>query len=174
MAISATFPNAPFVTAEADFNRPADTTAYASGDLVAQSTTAGSCSAMQFILPATKGGHFHIRRVRLRKSDASVTNASFRVHFYLGTAPAFSNGDNAAYTTDGVANYLGYIDVATALPFASDAAGWGGSLLNTEIVGDLDAGGSIYAAIEARGAYTPASGETFSLLLRLFFDKHGY
>jgi hypothetical protein len=175
MAISATFADmVPAVAAEVDFTRPADTTAYASGDLVANSATAGSVTPMQFILPSQRGGHIHLHRVRLRKSDASVTNASFRVHFFT-SSPVFTNGDNGAFVADNPDDYLGSIDVSTALAFASDAAGWGGSLTDSvAIVGDFEAGATIYAAIEARGAYTPASAEVFTLQARIRFERHGY
>jgi len=174
MAISATFPSRPMTTAEADFTRPADTTAYASGDLVANSTTAGSVTPMQFILPAERGGHIHIHRCRLRKSGTSITNAAFRVHFYTA-APVFSNGDNGVYVSTQPDAYLGSIDVTIGLAFASDAVGWGGALTDAlAIAEDLNVGATIYVAVEARGAYTPESGEVFSLLVRLRFERHGY
>jgi hypothetical protein len=71
----------------ATFTRPADTNVYASGDLVANSTTAGSVAPMAFTIGRDalgKGGM--VRRVRLRKSGTSITNASFRLHLYLQTA----------------------------------------------------------------------------------------
>lgn len=175
MAISATFPNmVPSASASADFTRPADTTAYASGDLVANSTTAGSVTPMQFIMPASISGHIHIHRCRLLKSDASTTNAAFRVHFFT-SSPVFSNGDNGAIIPDNPTAYLGYIDVTVAHAFATDAVGWGGAATDAlAIAADLDAGASIYCALEARGAYTPASAEVFTLMVRIRFDKHGY
>lgn len=164
----------PSVAASADFTRPADTTAYASGDLVANSTTAGDVTPLRFILPSNISGHIHIHRCRLLKSDASVTNASFRVHFYT-SSPVFSNGDNGAIIADNPSAYLGYIDVTVGHAFATDAVGWGGAATDAlAIVADLDAGASIYCAIEARGAYTPASAEVFTLMVRIRFDKHGY
>lgn len=174
MALTATFPSRPQGSASANFSRPADTTAYASGDLVAQSTTAGDCDAMEFALAADRGGHVHIHRVRLIKSGVSTTNAAFRVHFFT-SAPTFSNGDNGAFVCNNPSDYLGSIDVTIGLAFASDAVGWGGALTDAlSIAEDLGVGATIYAAIEARGAYTPESGETFTLQVRLRLEKHGW
>jgi hypothetical protein len=58
----------------ANFTRPADTTAYASGDLVANSTTAGSVVAMSFASATFgSGAPAQIRRVRILTSSTSVT-----------------------------------------------------------------------------------------------------
>jgi hypothetical protein len=95
----------------ASFMRPNDTTAYASGDLVANSTTAGSVVPMSFPLGGNSmPGTTRVARVRLSKSGTTATNASFRVHLY-GASPVVANGDNGAWSTDQAANYLGAIDV---------------------------------------------------------------
>src|SRR5690349_6681850 len=104
------------ITATA-FTRPSDTTAYASGDLVANSTTAGSVTPISLTAKSGTAGYRAIKRVRLKKSGTSVTNASFRAHFYTAS-PVASNGDNAAWLTDNAANYLGSIDVSTDKAFS--------------------------------------------------------
>ena len=139
----------------AKFTRPSDTTAYASGDLVANSTTAGSVAALA--LSVTPGA-LQIRRVRIVTSSTSVTNASFRVHLYTAS-PTAANGDNAAWSTSKVANYLGSVDVTVDKAFTDGA--WGGA--TTEI--NCSTAGTIYALIEARGAYTPTSAGTFTVTL---------
>ena len=57
--------------ATASFTRPADTTAYASGDLVANSTTAGSVIPMTFVIRPENRGSM-IRRARIKKSGTSA------------------------------------------------------------------------------------------------------
>jgi hypothetical protein len=70
----------------ASFTRPADTTAYASGDLVANSTTAGSVAPLTFSnVVRVNGAGGLVRRAKLRKTGTSTTNASFRIHFYAVT-----------------------------------------------------------------------------------------
>jgi hypothetical protein len=143
------------------FTRPADATAYASGDLVANNVTAGSVVPLSFTTSAngTNVGGGQIRRVRLSKSGTSVTNAAFRVHFYSVT-PVAANGDNGVWSTSQAAAYLGSIDVTVDKAFTDGASG--------SATGEINfIGSSLFALIEARGAYTPANAETFTLTLEI-------
>lgn len=145
--------------ATASFTRPADTTAYASGDLVANSTTAGSVVPLTFtIRPEARGSM--IRRVRIKKSGTSVSSASFRVHFYETGTITCANGDNGAWSTNSMATYVGAMDVTVDRAFTDGAFGLGAPITGSEINYDI---GTIWALIEARGAYTPASGEVFTV-----------
>lgn len=147
---------------DASFTRPADTTPYASGDLVANSTTAGSVNPMAFqIGRKSLGRGGTIRRARLRKSGTSVTNASFRLHLY-SAVPTFTNGDNGAWLSNKSADYVGAIDVVVDKAFSDGAAGNGVPLIGQEINFTAN---TYYGVLEARGAYTPASAESFSLIL---------
>lgn len=143
----------------ANFTRPADVTAYASGDLVANNTVAGSVAPMSFALGRlpTKGGC--IRRVILRKSGTGIANASFRVHFY-SAAPTVTNGDNGAWISNQAAGYLGSIDVTVDKAFSDGASGTGSPAAGSEVVFSAQ---TVYALLEARGAYTPANAEVFTL-----------
>lgn len=155
------------VLASASFSRPADTTAYATGDLVANSTTAGNVVPMVLSAARTTDGRGMIRRARLKKTGTSISNASFRIHLYKN-APTVTNGDNSAWlTTESL--YLGAIDVTMDKVFSDAAKGIGVPNSGSEIVFDpSDGTQNIFALLEARGAYTPASGETFTLLLEVF------
>lgn len=161
------------LTPSYNFTRPADTTAYASGDLVANSTTAGSVVALSWVVgyssqaPNRRAGM--IRRVRFYSSDNDTTNASFRIHFYtanpVSTAP--TNGDNGALAVQvSNASYLGAVDVTWDRTInTADAFGVGvpnsGAEMNFNLGPD---GTTIYALIEARAAYTPASGEVLTVV----------
>ena len=148
---------------KATFNRPADTTAYASGDLVANDTVAGNVVPMQF----TGASHMAIRRARIMKSGTGVGGASFRIHIY-DLPPTPANGDNGAWLTNGLApNYQGFIDVTVDKVFTDGAGGQGAPTVGQEITIQDPGDQVIYALLEARGAYTPASGETFTVFLEL-------
>lgn len=147
----------------ATFNRPADTTAYASGDLVANSTTAGSVAAMTFAIGRVAAAGGMVRRARLRKSGTSIVNAFFRLHLY-SAAPTPSNGDNGAWLTSGAANYVGSIDIIVDKAFTDGAAGNGVPSVGSEINFTAT---TYYGVLEARGAYTPTSGESFELMLEV-------
>lgn len=147
----------------ATFTRPTDTTPYQSGDLVANSTSAGSVIPMTFSVSRETGRGGMIRRARIRKSGTGTSNASFRLHLY-SASPTVANGDNGAWSTNQGANYIGAIDIATSTAFTDGAAGNGIPNIGNEINFTSD---TIYGVLEARGAYTPANGETFVVSLEL-------
>ena len=148
--------------------RPADVLAYTSGDLVANSITAGSVTPFSFAeaVPSFSGVS-RISRIRLRKSGTSLTGATFRVHLYRSTV-ALSNGDNGAWLTP-IANYIGAVELTTDRAFTDGAEGAGIPLIGTSITYTIPTGTTLFALLEARGAYTPISGETFTLLAEVAF-----
>ncbi len=150
------------------FTRPADTTAYASGDLVANSTTAGAVVPLSLTAARVAAGGFLLHRLLLRKSGTSTTNAAFRVHLF-GAAPTVTAGDNGVLAMSGSASYLGQVDITMTQAFTDGAVGMSDFTMSDMIV-RLGAGQSLYALIEARGAYTPASGETFALVADIAQD----
>lgn len=144
----------------ASFTRPADTTAYASGDLVANDTTVGSVVPMTFS-PCTKGAgrSAQIRRVRISKTGTSITNTTVRVHLFSVLPTVATNGDNGAITiATGAAGYLGAVDVVINQAFGDGAAGALACEINFNAL-------TLYGLLEARGAWTPASAEVITVTL---------
>lgn len=140
----------------ATFNRPADITAYSIGDLVANSTTAGSVAAMSFAaIAASSGGKGLIRAVKIDKTGTAA--ASLRAHFW-SAAPTVGAGDNAALSAI-KAGYLGYIDVTLNAVFSDGAVGVG----TGEVPFDLTASTTVYCLLEARSAFTPTSASTYTV-----------
>ena len=145
----------------ATFTRPADTTTYTSGDLVANSVTAGSVVPLAFSIAPT-GGSGKITRVRVFTSSTSVTLAQFRVHFYK-FSPVPANGDNGVWLTPH-SGYMGSFDVTVDKVFSDGAKGVGFATtgVGTDVRFDAGTGNNIiYALIEARAAYVPTSAEVF-------------
>lgn len=140
--------------------RPADTTAYASGDLVANSVTAGSVTAHTI---SVGSGQLKIKRVGLKRSGtAAIANGTFRVHLFTVSPLPPTNGDNGAIVFP-VDNYIGHSGDISLILGTDKAIGWSAIL-------DLLAkppGSTLYALIEARGAYTPASAETYQVILEV-------
>ena len=145
--------------------RPADTTAYTSGDLIANSTTAGSVTPFTFYIPEGRG--LKVWRAKLDRSNTSVTNASFRLHLYKDS-PTCANGDNGAWSTTR-SGYINSIDIVGTSPAFTDTASASGVWVNNSVFAPLmvvtDVDQIVYGLLEARAAYTPASGETFSVTL---------
>lgn len=151
--------------------RPADTTAYAAGDLVANSTTAGQVTGLVFPLAVRNNEAIRVERVRLRKSGTSLTNASFRV--YLCRAlPALSVGDNGVFNSssalavDNIQYIIGWFDITMDRSGTVGARGTGvPNVGNAIAISPVDPSTTIYGLIEATAAYTPASAETFDCTL---------
>jgi hypothetical protein len=148
----------------ASFVRPADTTAYASGDLVANSTTAGSVAPMSWTISRQgSGAGGMIRRVRIRKTSTGTTGASFRLHLY-SASPTPSNGDNGAWLTNRAADYIGAFDCTIDRVFTDGAAGNGVPMTGSEINFAAD---TVFGLLEARGAYAPGNAETITVILEV-------
>lgn len=146
-----------------NFTRPANTTAYTSGDLVANDTTA--ISVVPVALSVGRGG-FRITNVRLETSNTTTTNATFRIHFFE-SSPTVANGDNGALSIN-LADYVGYVDMPTLSAATNGKYGVRHSEEASAYMGGTASGlygyassTYIYALVEARAAYTPASAEVF-------------
>lgn len=150
---------------QASFTRPGNTTAYASGQLVANSTTAAAVVPLAFTVGGNAmPGMMRLTRVRLFKSGTSATNAAFRAHVY-GASPTVANGDGGVWSTSQAAAYLGAIDVPSLKAFTDGCSDIGASAAGSELMLRLAAGNVFYALLEARGAYTPIANEQFTLTL---------
>ena len=145
--------------------RPNDTTAYASGDLVANDTTAGSVTPFSWNVGLCRG--IKLWRVGIAKSSASVTHASYRVHLY-NDSPTVANGDNGAISSTR-SSYIGFVDVAAPATAFSDAYYANGVFVNNSVQAPLfmrtDLDGYVYGLLEARGSYTPTAQETYAISL---------
>lgn len=154
-------------TPSSAFTRPADTTAYASGDLVANNTSSGSVTPLSWVVTGNIKGNLLIRRCRIQKSTNTTTNASFRVHLYEAS-PTCTNGDNGAWLTTN-SSYIGAMDVTVDKAF-SDPGSQGNGVPNTgsEMIIDGGVDKTIYGLVEARAAYSPGNAEIFTVFLEIY------
>jgi hypothetical protein len=156
-----------FAAVSANFTRPADTTAYTSGDLVANSVTAGSVMPMTFAGAARiSTGKGRVKRAKIKKTNTSLTNASFRLHLYTitpSTSSGIINGDNGAWLTK-ENGWIGSIDVTIDKAFNDAADGIGIATTGVDVP-FVAVASDIYGLLEARGAYTPASAEVFTITI---------
>jgi len=150
------------VIAGSTITRPADTTPYASGDLLANSASAGSVVAGTFAgTVSAAGGFIRVETIRLQKSGTGVTGGSFRIHLFSATPGTVINGDNGVFSMPR-AGYVGAVDVTVDRPFSDGAAGSGIPTTGTARLITIPAGTTLFYLVEVRGAYTPISGETFT------------
>lgn len=154
-------------TPSSQFTRPADTTAYASGDLVANSTTPGSVVPLSWTVMEDNPGNLLVRRARIKKSTNTTANASFRLHLYE-TQPTVTNGDNGAWlSTD--SSYLGAIDITVDKAFSDPSSrGIGVSNTGSEIIINGGNPKIIYGLLEARAAYAPGNAEVFTVYVETY------
>lgn len=161
-----------------ELTRPADTTAYASGDAIANSTTAASVVPLEFEVSRDNGGSGKVIGAEILTNSASAVGA-MRLHLF-NRAPFAAAGyqaDNAALaltyaamqtgsgTTNAKNNYIGYVDFTTFAAQSSSAVSIG-TAEQTELnyVCNFDSK-KIYGLLEARAAITPASGQLFTSIL---------
>ena len=147
-----------YTAVESAYTRPADTTPYTSGDLVANSTTAGSVTALSFTISGLTKNVGMVRFVRLRTNNATVANGAFRVHLFNSTPLAPTNGDNGAFVPNGISGYLGSADITLIGGVSA-----GGGVVTAAIPVTGCTADVVYGLLEARGAYVPASGEVVTV-----------
>ncbi|MFY9294487.1 MAG: hypothetical protein WAP03_27940 [Methylorubrum rhodinum] len=153
------------------FNRPNDTTAYAVGDLIGASTAPGAGNVLVLpSVPRIPGGTGRLIRLRAATNQQAFA-ATLRVHLFK-TLVAPTVGDNAplAGTIANYVFYYGMADVPCAAGVLSDGSK-GFMAFSPPIAFDATAGAmDLYAVLEARTAFTPASGQRFSLTIEADVD----
>ena len=162
-----------------ELTRPSDTNAYASGDAIANSTTAGSVVPLEFEVARDNGGAGKVIGAEMLTNSATAFGA-MRLHLF-NRAPFAAAGyqaDNAALaityaamqTGSGISNpknnYIGYVDFNTFVAQSSSAVSIGTSE-QTELnfTCNFDSK-KIYGLLEARAAISPASGQLFTPVLQ--------
>lgn len=143
------------------FARTADTNAYTANDVVGPAT--GS-SAAQFIpqLSVLGAGEVIITSVQLRVDVAAIPGgmSNFRLYLYSGTPPS-ALGDNAAWDIPAGDRsvFLGYVDLGAPVDLGSTLYVEANSV-NKQVA---LTGYGVYGYLVTTGAYTPGSGDVFTI-----------
>lgn len=148
------------VVPNATFTRPANTTAYAAGQLMANNVTAGSVVPMTFANAARiANGNFYVRRARMSLSSKSVTNTTFRLHLFTATT-GVANGDGGTFTPSLMALHFCSITITIVNAGSDVSKGEGSPDAGAECNQALTGGAtSVFGLLEVRAAYAPASAE---------------
>lgn len=159
------------VKATASFTRPADTTAYALGDVVSNSTSA--TTLMTFSGAGRSNANTgYITKARLLTSQATNT-ASFRLWLWNANNPTVAV-DNAAYvfTYADDSKLVGYIDFPACSTSAGSGTGSFTQITDTQRLAYVCAAAdtALYGFLETRTAFTPANAQTFQVTLH--FDQN--
>lgn len=161
------------VTVTATFTRPADTTAYAAGDAVNNSTSAPSLLTLTNAARVNGGGGYLVG-VRLATNLKSIT-PRFRVRLFndiysSGTTPIVLSNDNAAFQSKYAdeAKRVARLDLSAMITPVdttnSDMSTSEDTTIRIPFVCQTG-GRNLYATLEALDAFTPSSGESFTLTL---------
>ncbi len=153
------------------FTRPANVTAYAANNLIANSTTAGSVVPLSWSLGQNHiPGPFTIKRATIQKTTTTITGFKFILNLYTAS-PTVANGDGGAYSSTLSANYIGQItcdgSAAPGAIFSDGAVAQGAAADGAELNCRLPSGTSIFGLLQATGAYTPGSAEVITVTLDL-------
>lgn len=142
--------------ATATFTRPNDTTAYAQGDLIANSTTNTLVTPLTFSVG--KYG-INVKGIQLQKSTVTVANSEFFIDLF-STSPIVANGDNGALSVN-LSQQVGRISLGATLIAATDGAYI--ALNNSSIHAVATASGVLFGLLSANAAYAPGANEVFTV-----------
>ena len=161
-------------TSKATFTRPSDTTAYAAGDVVCNSTSA---PVIMTFANAVSSAHASSILQQALLIDSGNETTKLDCELWLFDTTVVMDNDNAAFTpTDAE-----MLTLVAVIPFSSSAwkqgtAGTGGNCANDQQnlgipinVADGTQNTSLYGILVARNAYTPISAEVFTFKLK-FLD----
>lgn len=152
--------------------RPNDTTAYAAGDAVTDSTS--SPTALTFSAVATaNGGKGIVLGALMLDSANQSTKGVFELWLFTGSAAPTPDNDNSAFTpTDAeLANLVAIIPLSAV--YVGDAtSGAGGNAIyeSPEMARPFVCDGSVddlFGLLVVRNAYTPVGQEVFTIILRV-------
>ena len=158
--------------AYSQFTRPADTTAYAIGDAITNSTTEPTLRTFGGLYRDWKNTGL-IVAARLVKNSTTTANASFRLWIWPST-PSINPNDNAALQIlwdDWIR--IGYIDFPTAVAGhnCTDSVGiMENNAVMPYVVQMIGETPALVGILQARAAYVPTSGERFAITLSVMRD----
>ena len=155
-------------SAQVTITRPANTTAYAAGQLLASATT-GLTALPTVALGVGANQQVIIQNVAIISSNGAVaTKGQFSAYLFNTPSPAgagFNDASTFAPTAAALATAGNALigTVASSLPNTGTAA-YGYSISNLTIQATTDASGNLYLGPVLNNAYPPASGETVTFL----------
>jgi hypothetical protein len=154
---------------EQSYTRPADTTTYAAGDVVANSTSAAVVLGFANVARgAGLGGTIQSARIIFSTAPATKLDSEL---WLFDTSPTMQN-DNAAFAPS-IGN-LGALIGVIALPAANFKAGSGNGVIDVQNLAlsfqCSSASTSLFGVLVARNAYVPASAEVLKVRLTIAQD----
>ena len=157
----------PFAAA-VTITRPANTTAYAVNQVLSTATT-GLTAFPTFALGIGNSTRASINNITLISSNgAAATKGQFAIHLFNSASPSgggFNDASAFAPTAAALATTTNELVgvVPSLVPMGTAAYGY--VLTNDTRQVQTDGSGNVYLAIVLQNAYTPASGETITVVV---------
>jgi hypothetical protein len=153
------------VVASANFTTPSGTTAYASGDLIANSGTAGSVTPLSFTVCRVNDGTVMIRRARIMTTDSGFAGKQVILKLYK-SSPTVANGDNGAWSST-ESGFLGQVPVTFTETFSDPLyKGIGAPAVGSEINTECSSGAkTVFGLLIAGEAITPQGAKVHTVYL---------
>lgn len=152
------------VNGSSPLTRPSDTTAYTAKDAIADSTSAPHPWVFTGVVSHIGGGGQIIKAILLTSQTTNVE--AFRLHLY-NAAPTALN-DNAACTAPllaDVASYVGTLNFPAAQTEGTGATAAYAVNAYDVLAVETAADANLYGILETPSGFTPASAQTFEILL---------
>lgn len=157
---------------QASFTRPSDTTTYAIGDAMTNSTSAPSVLTFSGVAPW--GSHVMVIGVTIHTSSAPTLSPFFDLRLFNTTFTAVN--DNSAFTLTDAEGLTGAggisvfsVYTATNNQQVSNHALATPIKLRDRLDSDASTSGSLFGMLVAANAYVPTSAEVFTI--GLFLDR---
>jgi hypothetical protein len=156
------------MVAASAYTRPANTTAYVANDLVGNSTTAASVTAISFTATDVNDAPLSLERCRIASTDTGLTaSVAFRIWFYQSDPTASSgvvSGDHVAFSTK-QGNFIGSM-TGSFFVFSNGAVAVCTPEAGSRIITKPTSGAkTVFALLQTLNAFTPISASTFTLTL---------
>lgn len=142
--------------------RPANTTGYTTGQLVASNTVAASVVSPSWVNDAPVGDLNLTKLLLLTNAITGWGALSVLVNLW-SSAPTYTNGDGGTYAVaTGAAKFLGQFS-GKFVQFADGAAAELIPAVGVSIQIEAARGAGVYWDLQVVGSATPKSGQTFTL-----------
>jgi hypothetical protein len=158
----------PFM-ANVTITRPANTTAYTAGEVLSTATT-GLTAFPTFALGVGNTQDYVINNISIISSNGgAATKGQFDVYLFNTSSPSGGGfNDAAAFAPTAAAlsatgNCL--VGIIPSLLPNTGTASYGYQYSSVNLLGQTDSSGNAYLAVVLANAYTPASGETITVVV---------
>lgn len=154
--------------------RPADTNVYASGDVIATATSGGDSTLVfsDVVRDYNTSGQQGAIITDVSIIDSANQTTKLTPELWLFSSSPGDDNDNAVFTpTDAeLDNLIAIIPFSNTYVGDATSGAGGNSVYTSDTVNKivyLTSSNSLYGVIVARNAYTPVSGEQFTVKLRV-------